>query len=194
MRAQPAVIEWVAMPAEEFRTGDALFTVDRSLTVLSWNDAAERLTGVPAADAVGHRCWEVLGGLGEKGDVICHAGCSNARLAREGFPVPCHAMLVRTVDGHARADVSTVALADGRILHVLVSGHRPAHPAVALTARQREVLGLMADGLPAKAIAARLGVAETTIRTYIRLILRELGAHSQLEAVAKARRTGILQV
>jgi DNA-binding NarL/FixJ family response regulator len=51
----------------------------------------------------------------------------------------------------------------------------------------------MADGLTAKAISARLSVAETTVRTYIRAILRELGAHSQLEAVAQARRKGLLR-
>jgi DNA-binding CsgD family transcriptional regulator len=181
------------MPAEEFRTGDPLFTVDRSLKVVSWNAGAEKLTGVAAGEAVGRRCWEILGGLGENGDVICHAGCSNARLAREGFPVPCHAMLVRTPNGRARVNMSTVALADDRLLHVLVrAGERP-RATVALTPRQRQVLGLLADGVPAKKIAARLGVSEATVRTYIRLVLRELGAHSQLEAVAKARRSGVLQ-
>jgi DNA-binding CsgD family transcriptional regulator len=176
---------------EEFRTGDPLFTVNGALTVLSWNGGAEQLTGVRASDAVGRRCWEVLGGLGEDGDVICHARCSHARLAWDGFPVRCHAMLVRTARGRERIDVSTVALADGRILHVL-AGRRPTRAAVALTTRQREVLGLMANGLVAKVIAARLGVAETTVRTHIRTILRQLDAHSQLEAVAKARRTGLL--
>jgi DNA-binding CsgD family transcriptional regulator len=177
---------------DEFRTGDPAFTVDRSLTVLSWNAAAERLTGVTVPEAVGRRCWEVVGGLGQDGSVICHAGCANARLAGEGFPVACQAMLVRTPEGRARVNVSTLALADGRLLHVLVTGQRPAQNAVTLTTRQRQVLGLMSDGLSAKAIAAHLGVAETTIRTYIRFVLRELDAHSQLEAVAKARRTGFL--
>jgi DNA-binding NarL/FixJ family response regulator len=57
-----------------------------------------------------------------------------------------------------------------------------------LTARQYEVLQLLADGLPAKVIATRLGVTEATIRTHIRAILVALGTHSQLEAIAKARR------
>ena len=52
---------------------------------------------------------------------------------------------------------------------------------------QTEVLELLADGLPAKVIATRLGVAEATIRAHIRAILVELGTHSQLEAIAKAR-------
>lgn len=182
------------MPAEEFRTGDPLFTVDRSLTVLSWNEGAERLTGIAASEAVGQRCWQVLGGVGEQGDVICHAGCASARLALEGFPVPCRGMLVRAPAGRCRVRLSTVGLGDGRLLHVFVDGPPPQSSGAALTPRQHEVLELIADGLPAKAVSARLGVTETTVRTHIREILRELGAHSQLEAVANARRKGLLQV
>lgn len=182
------------MQTDEFCTGDPLFTVDRALTVISWNRAAERLTGVQAAEALGRHCWEVLGGLGEAGDLVCHAGCSNARLAREGFPVPCHALVIRTDRGRARVAMSTVALGDGRLLHVLTTGTPRRNAAVALTPRQRETLELMAAGLQAKAIAARLMVTETTVRTYIRAILRELGAHSQLEALAKARDCGLLRV
>ena len=50
------------------------------------------------------------------------------------------------------------------------------------------VIELLAGGLAAKAIATRLGVAETTIRSHIHAILVELVTHSQLEAIAKARR------
>jgi Bacterial regulatory proteins, luxR family len=44
----------------------------------------------------------------------------------------------------------------------------------------------MAEGLPAKVIAARLGIAEATVRNHIRAILVALGTHSQLEAIARA--------
>jgi DNA-binding CsgD family transcriptional regulator len=181
-----------AMPSEEFGTGDPLFTVDRELVVLSWNQAVENLTGILADDAIGRRCWDLLGGLGERGDVICHAGCSNARLAREGFPLPCRQLLVRTAHGRILTAVSTVALGDGRLLHVLVPRGRQRRARIDLTRREREVLALIAEGFGTKAITSHLGLAETTVRTYIRAILRELGAHSQLEAVAKARRAGLI--
>lgn len=180
------------MAPEEFATGDPLFTVDRGLTVLAWNAGAERLTGVPAAEAIGRPCWALLAGLGEDGDVICHARCSNARLAREGFRLTGRPMLVRTANGRTRVDVSTLTLADGRLLHVLQPPRPRGRPAVDLSRRQHEVLALLANGHGAKSIARKLGLAQTTIRTYIRAILRELGAHSQLEAVAKARRAGLL--
>jgi DNA-binding NarL/FixJ family response regulator len=180
------------MPSEEFGTGDPLFTVDRGLAVLSWNRAVENLTGILAEEAIGARCWELLGGLGERGDVICHAGCSNARLAREGFALPCRQLLVRSPHGRTPTAVSTVALSDGRLLHVLVPRGRQSQTRIDLTPREREVLALMAEGFGTKAISSRLGLAETTVRTYIRAILREFGAHSQLEALAKARRAGLL--
>lgn len=58
----------------------------------------------------------------------------------------------------------------------------------ALTPRQRQVLALLAEGVPAKVIAVRLGLAEPTVRNHIRAILHALGCHSQLEALARARR------
>jgi DNA-binding NarL/FixJ family response regulator len=56
-----------------------------------------------------------------------------------------------------------------------------------LTLRQLEVLQLLADGVTARSIASKLGLAETTVRNHIRAVLARLGAHSQLEAVARAR-------
>jgi DNA-binding CsgD family transcriptional regulator len=61
-----------------------------------------------------------------------------------------------------------------------------------LTARQFEVLVLLADGLGTADIAERLGVADETARNHIRALLRQLGVHSRLEAVVRAYRLGLL--
>lgn len=61
-----------------------------------------------------------------------------------------------------------------------------------LTPRQQQVLELLADGVPAKVIARRLGIAEVTVRNHIQAILTTLRCHSQLEAIATARRGGLL--
>jgi DNA-binding CsgD family transcriptional regulator len=186
----------VVPPATEFGSGDALFAFDADLTIVSWNRAAEELTGVPADEAVGRRCWEVLGGHDEQGNLVCHAGCSTARLAREGWPVPCLGLLIRAGKGRRRVDVSTVAVHEpGRslFLHVMVPRCEPSpESAVSLTPRQQEVLGLLGEGVPAKVIAARLGVAEVTVRNHIRAVLAALETHSQLAAIAKARRLGLI--
>ena len=65
-------------------------------------------------------------------------------------------------------------------------------PQRALSPRQRQVLLLLGEGVPARTIAARLDLAESTVRNHIRMILVKLGCHSQLEAVATGRRIGLL--
>jgi PAS domain S-box-containing protein len=184
-------------PVRAVRSGDALFAFDADLTIVSWNRAAEELTGVSADEAVGRYCWEVLGGHDECGNLVCHRGCSTARLARERWPVACQGLLIRAREGRRRVDVSTIAVDEGDrtlFLHVMVPSETapPRAPPPLLTTRQRQVLGLLAEGVPAKVIAARLGIAEATVRNHIRGILVELGSHSQLEAIATARRLNLI--
>jgi DNA-binding CsgD family transcriptional regulator len=54
------------------------------------------------------------------------------------------------------------------------------------------VLELLGQEVPVKSVAARLGIREPTARNHVRAVLVELGAHSQLEAVATGRRLGLL--
>jgi len=61
-----------------------------------------------------------------------------------------------------------------------------------LTPREKEVLRLMAEGLPSRAIAAQLGISYTTVRTHIRGLGTKLAVHSKLEAIVKARELGLI--
>jgi two-component system, NarL family, nitrate/nitrite response regulator NarL len=61
-----------------------------------------------------------------------------------------------------------------------------------LTPREKEVLRLMADGLSSRAVAAKLGISYTTVRTHIRSLGSKLGVHSKLEAIVKARELGLI--
>lgn len=62
-----------------------------------------------------------------------------------------------------------------------------------LTARERECLALVVDGLGTGAIAERLGVSTTTVRTHVQSVLTKLGVHSRLEAASFAVRHSILR-
>ena len=187
----------------DVRSGEAMMAFGDDLRVIAWNDAAVALTGIPPEDAVGRYCWEVLCADDERGSLVCHSGCSYARLAGEGWSVPTRRLWIKTRDGKRSVAVATVAVRAGEhpvFLHLMRNGDeieanhaRQAAEAPPLTSRQREILGFLAEGVPAKVIAARLRLSETTIRNHIRAILTQLGCHSQLEAVAKARRTGILE-
>jgi PAS domain S-box-containing protein len=188
-----------------FRSGDALLVFDAEHSIVSWNQAAEELTGIPASEAVGRPCWDVLGGVDERGSLVCHSGCSGARLAGEGWPVRHQRLLIRTAAGTRRSvGMSTIAIRDGGrplYLHLLWNGWKvedervaaePADGSTQLTRRQLEVLALIDQGLPAKRIAGRLGISESTVRNHIRALLLELGCHSQVEALAAARKHGLL--
>lgn len=61
-----------------------------------------------------------------------------------------------------------------------------------LTPREQEVLCLLAQGLPNKAIAQRLGVTEHTVKFHLNAILGKLGAQSRTEAVVLAARLGLI--
>ncbi|PSL57155.1 LuxR family two component transcriptional regulator [Saccharothrix carnea] len=63
---------------------------------------------------------------------------------------------------------------------------------VALTGRERETLLLMAEGASTEEIGERMGVARNTVRNHVQRVLEKLGARSKLEAVAIARRDGLL--
>ena len=61
-----------------------------------------------------------------------------------------------------------------------------------LTAREQEVLTLIAQGLPNKEIAARLVITERTVKFHASAILSKLGATNRTEAVALARQQNLL--
>jgi DNA-binding NarL/FixJ family response regulator len=65
-------------------------------------------------------------------------------------------------------------------------------PGATLTARERQALDLLADGASTAEVADRLGVAHNTARNHVQRVLEKLGARSKLEAVAIARREGLL--
>jgi len=62
----------------------------------------------------------------------------------------------------------------------------------ALTRREMEVLTLLAEGESTPTIATRLHISSLTVKTHIRSLLAKLGAHSQLQAVARAQTLGII--
>ncbi len=60
-----------------------------------------------------------------------------------------------------------------------------------LTPREREVLGLIAGGLPNGAIASRLGLAPNTVGNHISSIFAKLRVASRAEAIVRARSAGL---
>ncbi len=61
-----------------------------------------------------------------------------------------------------------------------------------LTAREIQVLELLAEGLPNKAIAGRLGISDQTVKFHVASITGKLGAANRTDAVRRAVRRGLI--
>jgi NarL family two-component system response regulator LiaR len=116
------------------------------------------------------------------------------------------AALAAGAAGYLLKDIDPQALADAiRDIH---AGRPALHPSVAsrlmrrgaqpptehddLTAREREVLRLVVEGLPNKQIAQRLGIGEKTIKTHVSRVLAKLGVADRTQAAVLAIREGLV--
>lgn len=72
------------------------------------------------------------------------------------------------------------------------SAAQPERPAASLSPRESEVLQLVAQGLTTPQIAERLVLAESTVKTHLRHIMKKLDAANRAEAVALAGAQGLL--
>ena len=63
-----------------------------------------------------------------------------------------------------------------------------------MTAREIEVLELLTEGFPNKAIAARLGISDQTVKFHVSSICGKLGAANRTDAVRRAIRRGLVTI
>jgi DNA-binding NarL/FixJ family response regulator len=63
-----------------------------------------------------------------------------------------------------------------------------------LTSRETEVLERLAEGLPNKAIAVRLGISDQTVKFHVASICGKLGAANRTDAVRRAVRRGLISL
>jgi DNA-binding NarL/FixJ family response regulator len=91
------------------------------------------------------------------------------------------------------------------VIREVAGGGRPMLPEVAqrltdrmfqaaLTAREIEVLHLVASGMRNKEIAGQLGISDETVQGHVKNILAKLSVHDRTEAVAVAIRRGIVHL
>jgi DNA-binding NarL/FixJ family response regulator len=64
--------------------------------------------------------------------------------------------------------------------------------AAALTAREAQILALLAEGMVNKEIAARLGISRHTVKTHLAALFHKLGVTTRAEAVAAGARAGVI--
>jgi DNA-binding NarL/FixJ family response regulator len=80
---------------------------------------------------------------------------------------------------------------DPRAARTIISARAEPDPVGALSAREREVLALLVEGLPNKLIARRLDISEKTVKSHLTRIFRELGVTDRTQAALWAERHGL---
>jgi two-component system, NarL family, nitrate/nitrite response regulator NarL len=102
------------------------------------------------------------------------------------------------------ADAATVCAALGAVAHGLTVSEQAFHrlrPAMErrapaalgdFTPREQEVLALLSEGLPNRAIAERLGISRHTVKFHVNALLQKLGVERRTEAVVRAARLGLV--
>ena len=98
--------------------------------------------------------------------------------------------IIRAIQTVAAGDSVLGAGVAGGVLHP-ATGTATSDPMSHLTARERQILGLLAQGLRTSAIASRLGVATKTINNNLSAIFAKLGVTNRTEAALVAREAGL---
>ena len=185
--------DWISLFRSAFRQSrNAMVLVDASRNVVDVNGAFLQLSGYKRADLLGEQTHRLVAG----GPVLTPREWS-ARLAKQHFEgdiglVCADGTIVLSHWG------ATVARVTGRplILIVMLSRSRwggrfrrvvPVDDEPGeLSAREREIVHLVALGRSGPEIAEELGIAHDTVRTHVRNAMDKLGARSRAHMVAKA--------
>jgi len=200
------------------RSREAVFAIDSADRIILWNKKCEELLGKPARSALGKRCYDVMAGRDIHGNIYCYRSCPVAYQARERpqeavqkfhlsvegeggrkslevslFAIPSYHPALSTIVHVIREEKKESTLERG--LQTVAEVREPLWPmatkdgqAVDLTAREKEILRCLAEGLPTSAVAKRLFIAPVTVRNHIQNILHKLDVHTKLAAVVFAYR------
>jgi DNA-binding NarL/FixJ family response regulator len=173
-----------------YRAGDAVQLVDRlrpDLVVMDVRFADEQIDGIDAAAAItsshpGTRVMLLTGHVAP--DLVTRAAAAGvcALLPKNGS-LPDLLLAMRT------AQAGVLVVHPDLVAATEAAVEAPVIPP--LSRREREVLALMMSGYDVRSISRDLGIAVATCRGYVKSLLAKLNAHSQLEAVAIARRRGL---
>ncbi len=160
----------------------ALVIAEHTRTAEGWSEAVQigRAAGEPLSLAYAlMREAETLGGRPARREATAAAG-EALRLARASGATPL-VTEIEALDRRARLGVERATGPTGTLAEL------------GLTAREAEVLGLVADGLSNAEIAERLFISRKTASVHVSNILDKLGVSSRVQAAALAHRRGLVR-
>lgn len=148
-----------------------------------WDVGWEPPDALPDWDELGLPVVALLAETADAG--LVWASGVRALLPRDAAPGQLVAAAQAVVQG-------LTVLAPGFAAALLTPGVETAVPDNDLTPRETEVLQLLAEGLTNRAIAARLGISEHTVKFHVNALMSKLHAQSRTDAVVRATRLGLL--
>jgi DNA-binding NarL/FixJ family response regulator len=155
------------------RTAPDIVLMDLSMPVMDGVEATRRITAAPGAQVV------VLTSFSDHQRILDALGAgASGYVLKDAAPDDLLSAIRVAAGGGAPLDPKAA-----RVL--LDSRHPRAGPQ--LTAREEEVLALLAEGLANKAIARRLGIAERTVKAHLGSIFQQLGVTDRTQAALWAR-------
>jgi DNA-binding NarL/FixJ family response regulator len=207
----------VAAPNPSLTSGIAALVRDTGFTVVAERGRIEATSGLEAADVavIAQRTVVAIEAFGSVPAGAVVIGCDRSLaelLARDGTRA------VGVVPGDA--DATTIGAAISAVAAGLsvrppdltpfdwdaddalqpsarpTGGSQRAEESIAepLTARERDVLDWLARGLSNRAIAARLGISEHTVKFHLASIFGKLGVRTRTAAVRRALRRGLIDL
>ncbi len=169
-------------PLPDARAHRLLAHAEHERTPAAWAAAAEAFDALsepyPAAYARAGQAEALLLAGGERAAATAAAKAAHATAARLGARP-----LLEQVEALARRgrlDLTTAPVAAAK------------EDGVGLTAREIDVLRLLAEGLTNREIATRLFISQKTVGAHMAHIYAKLGVHSRVEAAGRAQRLGVL--
>jgi len=198
------------------RSREAVFATDPSDRIILWNKKCEALLGRTARAVLGKKCYEVLGGRDEFGNVYCHQSCPVAFQVRAVTQTPVNRFVLKIeVEKKRRAfwvsmfSIPSYHPALATIVHVLRDKQKesqlekhlgdeaairePLWPmttgsgeSIVLTKREDEILRCLSEGMSTASMSSTLLISGVTVRNHVASILQKLDVHTKLAAVAFA--------
>ncbi len=163
----------------------AVVVAQKDGTLVLQNSPARRMMGA----GKGKLCWEVVGGLDGAEGLPCETGCVG-RLLNDGMD--CTQRTDFKLAG--REHRLTCVPVDDVAVCVLNSGaEREPAKWQALTSREQDVLSLLATGDETPAVAKKLEVSESTVRSHVEKMRSKLGVSTRAALVALGFRLGYLR-
>jgi DNA-binding NarL/FixJ family response regulator len=168
--------EAVALAAE--RSPDVVL-MDLEMPVLDGIEATRRIKGAQPEVAI-----VILTSFSDR-ERILHALDAGAAgyLLKDAEPDE----IRRAVAAAARGE----APLDPRAARALLSARQAASPADSLSEREREVLLMVAEGLPNKVIAQRLSISEKTVKAHLTSVFRQIGVSDRTQAALWVERSDL---